>query len=135
MVCAVKPDGSPIILAPNAPPPNVNKSGWIGIFTQFSKSNPWEIVWAGFTTTVILVEDAHAEELGVNVYVVVEVLLIFGLHVPLILFVEIVGRLIGSPLQIGAIWLKVAVIAALTFIVVNATSEHPAVLDPFNIAV
>ena len=135
MVCAVKPDGSPIIMAPEAPPPNVNKSGWIGIFTQFSKSNPWEIVWAGFTTTVIVVIIAHSEGLGVNVYVVVAVLLIFGLHVPLILFVEIEGRLIGWPLQIGAIWLKVGVIAALTFIVVNATSEHPAVLDAFNIAV
>ncbi len=135
MVCDVKPDGSPVILAPDAPPPYVNKSGWIGIFTQFSKSNPWEIVWAGFTTTIIVVILAHSEGLGVNVYVVVAVLLILGLHVPLILFVEIVGRLIGSPLQIGAIWLKVGVIAALTFIVVNATSEHPAVLNPFNIAV
>ena len=135
MLCAVKPDGSPVILAPDVPPPNENKSGWIGIFTQFSKSNPWEIVWAGFTTTVIVVIIAHSEGLGVNVYVVVAVLLIFGLHVPFILFVEIVGRLIGWPLQIGAIWLKVGVIAALTFIVVNATSEQPAVLDAFNIAV
>ena len=60
-------------------------------------------MWAGFTTTVIVVILAHSEGFGVNVYVVVTVLLIFGLHVPLILFVEIVGRLIGSPLQIGAI--------------------------------
>ena len=52
-------------------------------------------MWAGFTTTVIVVIIAHSEGLGVNVYVVVEVVLIFGLHVPLILFVEIVGRLIG----------------------------------------
>jgi hypothetical protein len=44
---------------------------------------------------------------GVNVYVVVCVLSIEGDHVPVIPLVEVAGRLIASPLQIGAICVNV----------------------------
>ena len=45
---------------------------------------------------------AQSPVVGVNVYVVVVVLLIAGVHVPVILFVEVVGNAgIVAPLQYG----------------------------------
>ena len=44
---------------------------------------------------------AHCPAFGVNVYVVVVVLLMAGLHIPAIPFVEVVGRVNEPPLQIA----------------------------------
>ena len=52
---------------------------------------------------------AHWPVFGVNVYVVVVVLFMAGDHVPVIIFVEVVGSEIVVPLQIGAIALKLGV--------------------------
>ena len=70
------------------------------------------------TVIVTVVELAHCPELGVNVYVVVAVLFKAGDHVPVIPFVEVVGKgLKVSPLQIGDTVLKVGVVLLLTVIV------------------
>ena len=46
----------------------------------------------GLIVIVSVVVVAHNPAVGVNVYVVVAVLLIAGLHVPVIPFVEVVGN-------------------------------------------
>ena len=58
---------------------------------------------------------AHKPAVGVKVYVVVAVLFIAGLHVPVIPFVDVVGKVeIIAPEQYGPTALKVGVIFELT---------------------
>ena len=61
------------------------------------------------TFTVIVVGVAHCPASGVNVYVVVAVLLTAGLQVPVMLLVEVVGKVIVPPVQTSAICVKVGV--------------------------
>ena len=72
---------------------------------------------------------AHCPAVGVNVYVVVEVLFKAGDHVPLIPLVEEVGKGFNiSPEQMGDTWLKVGVTFWFTVIVNVAEFAHcPAV--------
>ena len=64
-----------------------------------------------FTVIVNVAEVAHCPAVGVNVYVVVEVLFKAGDHVPLIPLVEVVGRGFNtSPEQIGATGLNVGTV-------------------------
>jgi len=72
---------------------------------------------------------AHNPAVGVNVYVVVEVLLIAGDHVPVIPFVEVVGNApIADPEQYGPTATKEGVIFGLTTIVKVCVVAHgPAV--------
>jgi hypothetical protein len=80
------------------------------------------------TVTVIVVVVAHRPAVGVNVYVVVAVLLIAGDHVPVIPFVEVVGRVIVPPLHTGATCVNVGVTFGLTVTDIVAVVAHcPAV--------
>jgi hypothetical protein len=56
----------------------------------------------GLTCTVIVVVPAHWLLIGVKVYVVVVLLLIAGVQVPGIAFVDVVGNVNVPPAQIGA---------------------------------
>ena len=79
-----------------------------------------------FTVTVIVAVVAHCPWAGVKVYVVVCVLFGCGLQVPVIagVFVELVGSVKGSPLQIGAICVKVGVTGGFTVTVIVAVVAH-----------
>lgn len=78
----------------------------------------------GLTVTLNVVVVAHCPAVGVNVYVVVAVLFIAGNHVPVIPFVEEVGKVNVPPTQIGAIGLKVGVAGGPTFTVSVAVVAH-----------
>ena len=88
-------------------------------------------VVSGFTVIVIVAVEAHWPFVGVKVYVVVEVLIKAGDHVPVIagVFVELIGSGLNvEPEQIGATWLKVGVVSGFTVIVIVAFEAHcPAV--------
>lgn len=77
---------------------------------------------------IIIVREAvvaHCPELGVKVYAVVALLFIEGLHVPVILFKEVVGKAgIEEPAQYGPGVLKEGVIAALIVIVSVVWTAH-----------
>jgi hypothetical protein len=61
------------------------------------------------TLTVIVAVVAQVPVAGVKVYVVVVVLLTAGDHVPVMLLLEVVGRINDPPLQIGATCVNVGV--------------------------
>jgi hypothetical protein len=71
-------------------------------------------VAGGPTFTVSDAIVAHCPAAGVNVYVVVAVLFIAGDHVPVIPFVEEVGKVNVPPTQMGAIGLNVGVVDGFT---------------------
>ena len=75
-------------------------------------------ITGAFTVTVIVAVAAHWPPVGVNVYVVVDVLLIAGDHVPVIPFVEVVGNVNVPPLQIAATCVNVGVICGLTVAII-----------------
>ena len=77
----------------------------------------------GLTVIVNVFVVAQRPAVGVKVYKVVVVLLTAGLQVPVIPFVEVVGRMGAvSPEQIGAIVLKVGVIG-LDTVILNTCVE------------
>jgi hypothetical protein len=78
----------------------------------------------GLTATVIVVKPAHCPASGVKVYVVVAVLLIAGLHVPMILLLEVVGKVNDAPLQISLTCVKIGVTAEFTVTVIVAVVAH-----------
>ena len=55
---------------------------------------------------------------------VVEVLLIAGDHVPVMLLLDVVGKLIELPEQIGLIWVKVGAVEGFTVTVMVAVLAH-----------
>ena len=67
----------------------------------------------GLTVTVSEAVVAQPAPVGVNVYVVVDVLLTAGDHVPAIELVDVVGKVNVFPLQIGAIEPNVGVVDAI----------------------
>ena len=77
-----------------------------------------------FTVTVKVVVNAHGFPVGVNVYVVVALLFIAGLHVPVTPFVDVVGKVNEPPTQIDAIGTKVGVTLGLTVTVNVAVVAH-----------
>ena len=78
-----------------------------------------------FTVMVNVAEVAHCPAVGVNVYVVVDVLFNAGDHVPLIPLVEVVGSgLNTSPEHIGETWLKVGAVFKFTLMVNVAEFAH-----------
>lgn len=77
-----------------------------------------------FTVTVMLVAEAHCPVFGVNVYVVVAVLLIAGLHAPVIPLDDVVGSENASPEQIAGIWLNVGVVGVVTVTVIVVVVAH-----------
>jgi hypothetical protein len=82
----------------------------------------------GPTTTVIVAVDAHCPAAGVNVYVVVAVLFIAGDQLPEIALFEEEGRVNVPPLQIGATWVNVGDVGALTVTDIVVVVAHcPAV--------
>ena len=76
------------------------------------------------TVTVMVVVPAHCPAFGVNVYVVVTVLLIAGLHVPVIPLDDVVGSENASPEQIAGIWLNVGVAGVVTVTVIVVVVAH-----------
>ena len=72
------------------------------------------------TVTVIVAVVAHCPAAGVNVYVVVAVLLIAGLQVPVMLFVDTKGNINDSPLQMSATCVNEGVIGCDTVTVIEA---------------
>jgi hypothetical protein len=76
------------------------------------------------TVTVIVVVVAHRPAVGVKVYVVVAVLLIAGDHVPVMVLVEVVGRVNVPPLQIGATCVNVGVMFGSTVTDIVAVVAH-----------
>ena len=81
-------------------------------------------VTLGFTVTVNVAVVAHSDAAGVKVYVVVAVLLIAGLHVPVIPLVDVVGSTSVAPEQIGATAANVGVTLGFTVIVNVAVVAH-----------
>ena len=77
-----------------------------------------------FTVTVNVVVNAHGFPVGVNVYVVVALLFIAGLHVPVTPLVDVVGKVNEPPTQIDAIGAKVGVTLGLTVTVNVAVVAH-----------
>ena len=77
-----------------------------------------------FTVTVNVVVNAHGFPVGVNVYVVVALLFIAGLHVPVTPFVDVVGKVNEPPTQIDPIGAKVGVTLGLTVTVNVAVVAH-----------
>ncbi len=73
-------------------PPSLVAATWLKVGEK-----PFE------TTTVIVVVDAHCPEFGVNVQVVVDVLFIVGDQIPVMLLVDVVGKVNDPPEQIGGI--------------------------------
>lgn len=73
------------------------------------------------TVTVIVVVVAHCPAFGVKVYVVVAVLLIAGLHVPMIPLDEVVGREKELPEQIAGTCVKTGVVVPLFTVTVIVT--------------
>ena len=86
-------------------------------------------VTLGLTVIVNVAVVAHSPAVGVNVYSVVVVLLIAGLHVPVMPFLDVVGRAgIVAPEQYGPTAANVGVTLGLTVIVNVAVVAHsPAV--------
>jgi hypothetical protein len=85
-------------------------------------------VTLGFTVTVNVAVVPHCPAVGVNVYVVVVVLFIAGLHVPVTPFVDVVGNVKLPPLQIGAMGANCVVTDGVTVTVRVAAAAHcPAV--------
>lgn len=82
----------------------------------------------GLTVIVMVAVGAHKPAVGVNVYVVVAVLLIAGLHVPVTPLLDVVGNAASAaPEQIGATWVKTGVVLGLTVIVILAVvAQAPA---------
>jgi aspartate-semialdehyde dehydrogenase len=83
----------------------------------------------GFTVMVIVVLVAHNPAVGVNVYVVVDELSKTGDQVPVIEFVDVVGKADKlAPAQIGATCVKVGVTFGFTVMVMFAeVAQSPAV--------
>jgi len=82
-------------------------------------------VITGLIVIVSVVVTAHCPAEGVNVYVVVEVLLIAGLQVPVMPLVEVVGRAgIEAPEQYGPTELKAGVTIGLIVIVSVVVTAH-----------
>ena len=82
-------------------------------------------VMFGLTVIVNDVGVAHCPAVGVNVYVVVTVLLIAGVHVPAIPLFDVVGNAAsGSPEQIGVTALKVGVMFGFTVMVRVVVVAH-----------
>ena len=78
-----------------------------------------------FTAMVMVAMVAHCPAVGVNVYVVVAVLFSAGAQVPLIPFVDVVGKgLRVAPAQIELTWVKAGVIRGLTVMVIWAGLAH-----------
>jgi hypothetical protein len=78
----------------------------------------------GVIVTVIVVVTAHCPASGVKVYVVVVVLLNAGDHVPVMPFVEVVGKLNTLPAHNGATAANVGVTIGFTVMVTGVTTEH-----------
>ena len=77
-------------------------------------------VTIGFTVMVIVAVFAHNPAVGVKVYAVVAVLFTVGDHVPVIPFVEVVGKAANvAPAQIGATCVNVGVVLG---VMVTATA-------------
>jgi hypothetical protein len=79
----------------------------------------------GLTVIVKVVVDAHKPAVGVKVYVVVVVLFSAGAHVPVMPFVDVVGK--GervAPEHMSATGVKVGVTTGLTFIVRVVVVAH-----------
>jgi len=88
-----------------------------------------------FIEIVIVVEVAQvgvACEVGVKVYVVVVVLFMLeGLQVPVMLFVELVGKeFIVAPEQIGATWLNDGSVGGVTVTVADPVFPVPVSPEP-----
>ncbi len=81
-------------------------------------------VMFGLTVTLIVAVVAHAPVAGVKVYVVVVVLFTAGDHVPVILLLEVSGRVNDPPLQIGAIWVNVGTVGWFTVTDIVAVVAH-----------
>jgi hypothetical protein len=80
-----------------------------------------------FTVTDIVAVVAQVPAVGVKVYVVVDVLLTAGDHVPEILLLEVVGSVNDSPLQIGATCVKIGTVGWLTVtLIVAVVAQDPA---------
>jgi hypothetical protein len=83
------------------------------------------VVTDGVTVTVRVAAKAHCPEVGVNVYVVVALLLNAGAQLPLILFIDVVGKVTIPPLQIVVSGLTIAVApGAFTVTVIVAVVAH-----------
>jgi hypothetical protein len=81
------------------------------------------------TFTVIVVVVAQRPAVGVNVYVVVAVLFTAGDHVPVTPLLEVVGRVMVPPEQIGAMAVNVGTVEAFTVILVV---EEPGQAPPIE---
>ena len=81
-------------------------------------------VTLGFTVTVNVAVVPHCPANGVNVYVVVVVLFIAGDHVPVMPFVDVVGKVKLPPLQIGAMGANCVVTDGVTVTVRVAANAH-----------
>lgn len=82
-------------------------------------------VFSALTVIVRVVVLAHCAAFGVKVYVVVAVLLMAGDQIPVIPFVEVVGKgAIAVPVQTGGTALKVGVAIGLTLIVRLPLTAH-----------
>ena len=79
----------------------------------------------GFTVIVIVAVVAHNPEVGVNVYAVVAVLFIPGVHVPVIPLFEVIGNADKlAPEQIEFTCVNVGVVFGVTEIVIFAIVAH-----------
>jgi hypothetical protein len=79
----------------------------------------------GLTVIVNVVVVAHWPASGVNVYVVVAVLFNAGLHVPVMLLIDVVGSAASTaPEQIGVTAVNVGAMFGLTVIVIVAVVAH-----------
>lgn len=76
-----------------------------------------------FTVTVMVVVEAHCPAVGVKVYVVVAVLLIAGLHVPLIPLMEEVGSVNDPPVQIAWICVNAGTMEVLFTLTVMVVAD------------
>jgi hypothetical protein len=87
-------------------------------------------VTIGVTVTGKVAVVAHWPAVGVNVYVADAMLLTnAGLHVPVIPFVDVVGKTgAGEPLQIAGIAVNVGVVFATTVTVKGTVAKHPALV-------
>lgn len=105
--------------------PFVDVAGKINVLPEQIAGNCVNVgVTSVFTVTVNVVVNAHGFPVGVNVYVVVALLFIAGLHVPVTPFVDVVGKVNEPPTQIDAIGAKVGVTLGLTVTVNVAVEAH-----------
>ena len=105
--------------------PFVDVAGKINVLPEQIAGNCVNVGVTGvFTVTVSVVVNAHGFPVGVNVYVVVALLFIAGLHVPITPFVDVVGKVNEPPTQIDAIGAKVGVTLGLTVTVNVAVEAH-----------